>query len=68
MCVHYFIKMQIMYEAFIKEQWWTLVLSWPHKLETISRPKVSFISKDKPNHRHSYVLLYMSNMIKISLI
>ena len=31
--------MYYMYKAFIKEHWWTLVLSWPDKLETVGRPK-----------------------------
>ena len=35
--------MQCMYKAFIKEHWWTLVLSWLNKLETVGRPKMSFI-------------------------
>ena len=34
-----------MYKAFTIEYWWTLVLSWPDKLEMVGRPKVSFISK-----------------------
>ena len=42
--------MQYMCKAFIKERWWTLVLSWPDKLETVGRLKMSFILRETKPH------------------
>ena len=43
MCTLFYQIMQNMYKTFTIEHWWTLVLFWPDKLETVSRAKVSFI-------------------------